>query len=162
MLRLGKVALLGCTLVAMNVAPIMAQGMRHEKSMRKKIEDLRKIKLLEILELEGNQVEKFFAVYNKHQRNIENLREQVNRSTSEVQGMLDSDESEAKVTQKVDEIRKQIRDLSKEIDVTFDEAKAVLTARQYAQYVVFEARFRDELERKIFERIKRKREADAR
>lgn len=131
-------------------------GPKREK-MRQRIEDLRKVKLLDILDLKGDQVERFFAVYNKHQDRFHDYQVKIDGAARELQGAISRGASDAELSEKTNELRKLIRELEKTIESRFDEVKPILSAKQYAQYVVFEARFRDELQRMIMDRMKKMR-----
>lgn len=131
-------------------------GPKREK-MRQRIEDLRKVKLLDILDLKGDQVERFFAVYNKHQDRFHEFQVKIDGAARELQGAISRSASDAELTEKTNELRRLIRELEKTIESRFDDVKPILSARQYAQYVVFEARFRDELQRMIMDRMRKMR-----
>ncbi len=142
--------------IIMLTAQVTAQP-PHSTKMQKKIEDLRKIKLLDILELQGDQVEKFFSVYNKHQKNFESLREQLMQKSADLQASMEKNDKPETFTAKADELRKLIREMGKSIDARFDDVKTVLTPLQYAKYVVFETRFKEELQQRILDRVRQKR-----
>lgn len=133
----------------------LSQPDPNPAKMHQRIEEMRKIKLLDVLNLNDDQVEKFFAVYNKHQKNHEMLRKDIDRRSKELQAMIDKGSTDAELAPVVEELRQAIRNMGKSIDARFDEARAVLTPKQYAAYVVFEARFRDELQNLILNRLRK-------
>lgn len=150
------------TFLMVTTMPSMAQmgmgdGPQGREKMRERIEDLRKVKLLDVLDLQGDQVEKFFVIYNKHQAKFREVQDKVDNTAKELQGALGRGASDAELAEKTLELRKQIKELERVIETRFDDLKPVLTTKQYAQYVVFEARFRDELQRMIMERMKKMR-----
>lgn len=135
----------------------MGDGPQGREKMRERIEDLRKVKLLDVLDLQGDQVEKFFVIYNKHQAKFREVQDKVDNTAKELQGAIGRGAADAELAEKTLELRKQIKELERVIETRFDDVKPVLTTKQYAQYVVFEARFRDELQRMIMERMKKMR-----
>jgi hypothetical protein len=150
------------TFMLVNAVPSVAQmgmgdGPQGREKMRERIEDLRKVKLLDVLDLQGDQVEKFFVIYNKHQAKFREVQDKVDNTAKELQGAIGRGASDAELADKTLELRKQIKELERVIESRFDDLKPVLTTKQYAQYVVFEARFRDELQRMIMERMKKMR-----
>jgi Spy/CpxP family protein refolding chaperone len=152
---LSLLAVMPVALMVLSAAPLMsADDLPSPEKMQQRIEDLRKVKLLDILDLKGDQVEKFFAVYNKHQKQHEKLRQDIDAKSKELQVMIEKGAQDAELSIRVEELRKLVRDMGKAMDQRFDEIKSVLSTKQYAKYVVFEARFRDELQRMIIERIK--------
>ena len=129
----------------------------NKAEMQKKIEDLRKVKLLDLLDLQGDQVEKFFTVYNRYQKDMSTLRRQIEEAAIELQGALGNDASDQELDKLTKQLRVKITSLEKAIEGRFDDVRPILSAKQYAQYVVFEARFRDELQRMLLERMRRMR-----
>lgn len=132
-------------------------GAPKREKMRQRIEDLRKVKLLDILDLKGDQVERFFAVYNRHQDRFHEQQMKIDAAARDLQGAIGRGASDAELGEKTLALRNLIRDLEKTIESRFDELKPILSTKQYAQYVVFEARFRDELQRMIMDRMKKMR-----
>lgn len=145
------------TVALHSLATVSVAQAQDRASLNKKIEDLRKVKLLEILDLQDDQVEKFFSVYNRHQKTHDKLKRELDALSAQLQEDLEQDASDAVVATKTEELRKLIRQMGDEINSRFDDVKNVLSKKQYAQYVVFEARFRDELQRKIMERVRKQR-----
>ena len=135
---------------------------RRQERLHERIQDLRKVKLLDLLDLEGDQVEKFFAIYNKYEDKIADAKKQIDDAARELQGAIGNDASEAELGKLTSELRDRIRAMEQLIEQRFDDSRKVLTPRQYAQYVVFEARFRDELQRMILDRMRRMRGDDRR
>ncbi len=133
------------------------RGERQER-LRERISDLRKVKLLDLLDLEGEQVERFFAVYNRFEDKIQDAKEAIDEAARDLQGAIGNDASEADLAKQTETLRSKIRTMERLIEERFDESKKVLTPRQYAQYVVFEARFRDELQRMVLDRMRRMRD----
>ena len=153
--------LLTATMVATTPTDAVSQsrerGQRQEK-LRKRISDLRKVKLLDLLDLEGEQVESFFAIYNRYEDKMKAAKEDIDQAARELQGAIGNDASEGELSKLTATLRQKITAMEGLIEERFDESRSVLSTRQYAQYVVFEARFRDELQRMILDRMRRMRD----
>ena len=132
-------------------------GMQSPEKMRQRIEDLRKVKLLDLLDLQGDQVERFFAVYNDYNGRIESVRAKIEATSKELQSAISSDASESEIKRLTKELRSQLKEATALFDKRFDEVQPILTTSQFAQYIVFEARFRDELQRMIMDRMRKMR-----
>lgn len=130
----------------------------RQERLRERISDLRKVKLLDLLDLEGEQVERFFAVYNRFEDKIQSSKEAIDEAARDLQGAIGNDASGAELGKLTESLRSKIRAMEQLIEERFDESKKVLTTSQYAQYVVFEARFRDELQRMVLDRMRRMRD----
>ena len=147
------------TLAFASVAtPLAAQQPNRgmPEGMREKIEDLRKVKLLDVLDLEGDQVERFFTVYNRYSKEMHDLRLAIDKSSRKLQSAVSNDEDDATVSRQTKDLRKKIKDMGDLIDKRFEDVQPILSTQQFAQYVVFEARFRDELQRMILDRMRRR------
>lgn len=161
MLRSIMLCMMGLALFATCPTSTNAQSRERrggEERLRERIQDLRKVKLLDVLNLEGDQVEKFFAVYNSYEDKIDEAKQGIDAAARDLQGAIGNDASEAELTKLTSALREQIRTMERLIEQRFDDSKKVLTTRQYAQYVVFEARFREELQRMILDRMRRMRD----
>ena len=128
----------------------------HAK-MRKRIEDLRKVKLLDILNLQGEQVEEFFAIYNRNQAKFHELRQEIDSKSNALQEAIEEGASDSDLELKTKKLRVAVQAMEESIENRFDDVRTVLSTKQYAQYVVFESRFRDELQRMILDRMRRMR-----
>ena len=155
---LAATASITLPIVANAQPPDRRERQARQERLRERIHDLRKVKLLDLLDLEGDQVEKFFAIYNRFEDKIEEAKEGIDEAARELQGAIGNDASEGELGRLTNALRDKIRAMERLIEQRFDDSKAVLTARQYAQYVVFEARFRDELQRMILDRMRRMRD----
>lgn len=147
-------------------SPLMAQvaqdwlndrGFDRDR-LRGRVEDLRKMKLLEVLDLKDEQVEKFFAAYNKHTKRILNLRVKVQEDAEELQNMVRKAAPDADLINAATNLRNTMKELAQEYDARFESVKPTLKLNQYAKYIVFEARFYDELQKMVMKRLRKNRD----
>lgn len=143
------------------IGSVSAQGWMDDEpdrdKMVKRVEDLRKMKLLEVLDLKEEQVEKFFAAYNKHTKRILELRDKVQKDAAELQNMIKKGASDADLAGASMSLRNTLKDLGQEYDARFESVKPTLKVNQFASYVVFEARFYDELQKMVMKRLRKHR-----
>jgi hypothetical protein len=97
-------------------------------------------------------------VYNDYTDRIEKVRIKIDESSRDLQSAIVADASEAEIKKLTKQVRDHIRDMGSLIDKRFDEVQPILSSSQFAQYVVFESRFRDELQRMILDRVRRMRD----
>lgn len=120
--------------------------------MQQRIEDIRKVKLLDVLNLDGTQVERFFGVYNSLQAKVHQAKQSLDKAADAL-GQANRDNVSADVlTERTNAVLAATSALHAAIDARNAGVRAVLTVEQYARYVVFEARFLEELQRKILKR----------
>lgn len=123
---------------------------------KERIAEFKKMKLLEILDLDEKTSEKFLSKYNSAEKAIREKQEKLDEAILDLEYLIRKNSSK-------DEISKQtqkVLDLQKELANTMfeqqKELKSVLNEVQFARYVVFENRFRERLQKAIIDRAKGK------
>lgn len=127
----------------------------HHEAMLRKVEDLRKVKLLDVLGLQGDQVEKFFGAYNKLQNQVFTAKQSVDNAADEIMKALDRKAAQAELTAKSDALTQKTKELMNAVTARNEGVRPLLSVEQYAKYLVFESRFQEELSRRIMSRARR-------
>ena len=120
--------------------------------MMQRMEDVRKMKLIDILQLQDTQVEKFFQIYNTTHGNVLRLQREMQDAAENVKRM--SRENAAGLQQQIDVLQKTTHDLHQAIEQRNTRVKDVLNLQQYGTYLAFEAKFHEELARLLIKRAK--------
>ncbi|MFN5378898.1 MAG: hypothetical protein ACK5BQ_09045 [Ignavibacteria bacterium] len=120
--------------------------------MQQRMEDVRKMKLIDILQLQDTQVEKFFQIYNTTHGNVLRLQREMQDAAENVKRM--SRENAAGLQQQIDVLQKTTHDLHQAIEQRNTRVKDVLNLQQYGTYLAFEAKFHEELARLLIKRAK--------
>ena len=115
--------------------------------LRQRVETMKIWKLTEAVGLTSEQSEKFFPLYNKHQQEMDKIDDRrfelINRLDTLVNDPKSSD-------QKIDEIVGQLNDIPQQMSAErsrfFKDVSSVLSERQQAKLIVFEERFRQQLQ----------------
>lgn len=106
-----------------------------------RVEQFKKLRLMEELKLDEATSIKFFARYNNHQEELRKLNVQRNRIIDELQGLRRRNASDAEYEKALGEL-KALADPAVELRVKFfNEISEVLTPKQVAEYVIFERNF---------------------
>jgi hypothetical protein len=122
------------------------------EDMQQRIEDVRKMKLIDLLQLKDDQVEKFFVLYNStHQVVLQRLRD-MNAAADKLKRM--SRDNDAGLQQQIDALQKATKDLHAAVEQRNSRMKDVLTLQQYGTYLAFEAKFQEELAKVLLKRAK--------
>lgn len=122
------------------------------EDMQQRIEDVRKMKLIDLLQLKDDQVEKFFVLYNStHQVVLQRLRD-MNAAADRLKRM--SRDNDAGLQQQIDALQKATKDLHAAVEQRNSRMKDVLTLQQYGTYLAFEAKFQEELAKVLLKRAK--------
>ncbi|HTY36949.1 MAG TPA: hypothetical protein VMH23_07545 [Bacteroidota bacterium] len=110
-----------------------------------RVEQYKKIRLMEVLNLDEQGSIKFFARYNKYQEQLRDIRKQQVAALGQVQSLRKSQASDAEYNKTVDELLSLERQLNDAKSKYVEELKQVLTSKQIAEYLVFEVRFQQNL-----------------
>ncbi len=123
-----------------------------------KMEELKKIKLIEILQMNEEASLKFFSRRSEHMKKIEGFNEAGKSKIDQIDELL-KDKNEPMLKKAIDEYLQIQESIIKERQNFFKSVSDILTTEQMGKLVVFEERFRSELSGLLFkERNKRLRD----
>lgn len=123
---------------------------------KEKIMQYKKIKLLDILQLDEPTSEKFLAKYSVIERKIDEKKKNLDRLLDELDEELRKGTAQDNLSAKTTKILELQSELANELIESAKSMKSILNETQYAKYVVFESKFREELQRMIMKRMKGK------
>lgn len=134
---------------------LFAQPMDNERA-KQRIMTMKKIKVLEILNLSEEKSDKFLAKYNVGENKIMSISEKIDEATRELHQTLDAKSAKASdLKQRTDAIIKLQDELHNAMSERTKGIQSVLSEEEFAKYMLFERRFNDELRRHIMERPNR-------
>jgi hypothetical protein len=110
-----------------------------------RVEQFKKIRLMEVLNLDEQTSIRFFTRYNKYQEILRSLRKQQLQALGQVQALRKSKAADSEYDKMVDELLKLESQINEAKSKYVDELKQVLTSKQLVEYLVFEARFQQNL-----------------
>jgi hypothetical protein len=120
--------------------PPQGQGRALER-----VEQFKKIRLMEVLNLDEQNSIKFFARYNKYQELLRDLRKKQAQALARIQALRKSNAADAEYGKMVDELLTLESQINEAKSKYVEELKPVLTSKQLVEYLVFEARFQQNL-----------------
>lgn len=140
--------------VLLIVGNIYSQRWELKESHRKRIEEFKKIKLIEALDLSEDEATRFFALYNEHQKKIRALQNERERTIDQL-SRLTKEESKFNI-RKYEELEKRLNEIDQELFRNRQEfhtsIKNVLRPYKVAKFYVFERDFIREVNRLIMMR----------
>lgn len=134
-----------------SAAILIAQPPFHA---RERISEFKKIKLLEILDLDEQASEKFLAKYNSAEKIITEKLEKVQDAMLDLEYALRKKSGKEEITKNTQKVMDAQRDLLNTMFEQQKEIRTVLNEEQFAKYLLFENKFRGELQRLLIERAK--------
>lgn len=123
---------------------------------KKQIEQLKKLKLIEALNLDDATAEKFFVRYNAEQKKVEDARKALEDAINDLEKAKSSGNTEKikQLTQIMLDRHKNLQDANNEF---LRSVREVLNEKQYADFLVFESKFQKQLA-EILSKINTKRD----
>src|ERR1035437_867715 len=148
------------------VVAVLPQDMKHEEGMgrrrapMKKIEELEKVKLLDVLNLDEATSAKLFTRRNQNRTKIWDIEDKINNDLQNIEFEIKKGKDED--VNKIQKMNEEYLNLSMEVEkekLSFLRSLSdILTPEQIGKYIVFERKFREEIRDLLMkERIKRNR-----
>ncbi len=131
---------------------------QQNNQLKNKINQLKKIKLIDILRLDENNVDKFFARYGEQERKVEEQRFQLKNSINQLEQAIQNNVGEKETQQLIQNIHN--KDIAL-VNATIEKQKALkslLDDQQYAKLIVFEYQFMTKLQKALIDKKKKKNE----
>jgi hypothetical protein len=122
--------------------------------MQQRIEDVRKMKLIDILELQDSQVEKFFQLYNSLHGTVLQRKRDMDEKAETLKRM--SRDASSSLQPQIDALQSATHAFHEAIEQRNAKIKDVLSPQQHAKYLVFEAKFPEELAKMLAKRAKKR------
>lgn len=144
------------TLCLLCVAPTMQAQRKGMEKLRHRVEDLRKVKLIDLLNLQGDQVEKFFSAYARLQNGVITAKDGMDEASRDLHQAAVANANEGELKTKTDALLAAMQTLERAINSRHSELRPILSPLQYAKYLAFEARFQEELQRMILQRARKR------
>lgn len=117
-----------------------------------RIQSLKKIKLLEILELNEADADKFIVKYNEYEKNVLDKFKKLEDASDELQKAIDNEDYK-NIDKLNDNYIVANKELNQAVQDKFENVKKILPKEKYAKYLVFERRFQNEIRKQVFKRM---------
>ncbi len=143
-------SLLLALFMVMNFTVINAVAQDGAK-MREKVEQLKKVKLIKILDMDEATAEKFFARYNVYENKVNAAFKEVQQAVAELNSRIDRKAPDAEIKSQNDIVLQKQNALHAQVDEKLKAMRSLMTEEQYAKFIVFENQF-TQLLREILQR----------
>ncbi len=125
-----------------------------------RIERLRKVRLIEMLDLKEDQSVRFFARMNDHDKARRELRRQKGEVLDRIERLVRNHADDSEFEKEYPEVRAIDAKLAEENWNFFDSLKDILTPEQRGKYLLFERHFEVELREAMREAMRMRHGAD--
>ena len=134
--------------------PSFAQDKGPDKDRRGmgKIEELEKIKLIDVLQMNEETTLKFFARRSEYQRKVKDLMSSANTQLDKISDYVknNGDKNSAEMKKMIDEYLSYGEAIAKERTKFINSLNDILSYQQISKLLVFEKHFREELRKILF------------
>lgn len=138
---------------------LVAQPPKMPPRAMEKIETIKKIKLIEVLNLKDDEADKVLVKYNTFENKIKEATKQLDNCTEKLE-----DAVKAEDFKNIDKLSEEFLQAKKEMDNSINERltgmKGILSKEQFAKYLVFERRFQEELRHAIMKKMRDRQDGD--
>lgn len=131
--------------IALSLGSLYAQS--HPGQAQRRLEQFKKLRLIEVLDLDEKTAEKFFVRYNEGQKQIDRVRRELRAAIDSLQEALRVQVPESELTTKSDAVLAHIQELSRAVTERLSNIRPLLSPKQFAKLIVFESRFLEALQR---------------
>ncbi len=142
-----KIFLFNIVLLFVTISFSYAQDNQSAASNKaiERIQQIRKVKLIEVLDLDDNTADKFFLKDHQNSKKIDNIRQEIDNLSAELEKSL-REGQQADIRKKSDQMfTKMTEFMNLNID-RLKTAKQLLPEEKFAKFMVFETKFRREIE----------------
>ena len=128
--------------VALWAVPLYGQeGPLMRGPAAERVEQWKKIRMMEVLKLDEETSIRFFNRYNKHQEEMQQVQQQREEVLRRLESLRRLDASDAEYDKTLQDFRATEGKALEARDRFWKELRVILTVKQFASYVVFEGTF---------------------
>ncbi|MDD3125381.1 MAG: hypothetical protein PHV24_06115 [Candidatus Kapabacteria bacterium] len=138
-----------------NVAYAKPNHHKGQKAMQK-LNQIKKMKMLEILELDNTVADKFLIKYNEWDKKIDEHRKKTDIARKELDLAISKGEDKTSLAQKTDAFTEILNEMPTIIKGRNNDIRAMLDAENYAKFILFEDRFMFDVQKHMFKATRSK------
>lgn len=126
-----------------------------DKKAKERVQQIKKMKLLDLLNLDVSTSEKFLTKYTFWEKKLNDKRDAISSSVDELQLNLKNKASNNEIVQLSGKIISLRSELYSTIQDAQKEIKSILNDSQFATYIVFEYKFKKEMEKMLMDKMRK-------
>ncbi len=131
-------------------AGVWQEADAQTRRARERIEMLKKMKMLDVLNLDEKTAEQFIIKYNASENKVEKLREQLHSAMKDLRYALHQDQHDAEIKKLTDKLLELNKKTDHAVQEKAENIRKILSVNEFARYVLFEVRFHKELREMLF------------
>ena len=148
-----KTIVLLAVLIALSTVNTFAQ--RNIKA-RERIDQVKKVKLLEILELDEKSADKFLAKYTAWENKIKEKKEATDLISDEIEVAIKKKVDKSEISKLTNKYMDSMNEFHKMMLDRNNDIKSILDEIQFAKYLIFEENFFKDIQKVMFRMMKQR------
>ncbi|MBK9246773.1 MAG: hypothetical protein IPM69_01335 [Ignavibacteria bacterium] len=154
----SRIIVISITLFFVELTPLLLHSQQFNKfddrpKAKERIEQLKKMRLIDILDMDETTAEKFFIKYNNLQKKIEDAKSELQEAVSDLERTVRAKSSKSgEYYRKSDFVLEKQNLLNTSVSDKIKSMRTFLTEEQYAKFIVFENNFAAQLQKMLLER----------
>lgn len=124
---------------------------------KERVEQLKKIKMLDFLELDERKADKLLIAYNKADKRIDGVHEKLEEANKKLVEMTESGAADDELRKENEKVLGLMDDLHSAHKAKMMDIKSILSEQEFSKFLIFEANFNKELRKILFKKHKRMR-----
>lgn len=151
-----KITIILITFIVGSLFVVKAQPdeMRPNPKTMEKISMMKKMKLLEVLDLKEDEADKFITKYNALEKSVQEKHQQLEEVMRNI-GKSIKDDDFKNIDKLTDDYLKKKKEMDEAIDNEIIAVKQLLPKEKFAKYLLFERRFQEELRKAVMKRMEK-------
>lgn len=134
------------------IAFVLSANAQPPERMGERMQALKKIKLLEVLDLKEEESDKFLIKYNAIEKNIREKQEQLRDISEDLEDALRDNKDDKELANLSSKLLKAHQEFQEATGKRFTDIKEVLNEKQFAKYLVFEKKFLEKMKEMLKDR----------
>lgn len=131
--------------VVLLLAFILSAHAQPPEKMGERMQALKKIKLLEVLDLKEEESDKFLIKYNAVEKNIRDKQDQLRDISEDLEDALRDGKNDKELAILNSKLLKAHQDFQDANSKRFTDIREVLSETQFAKYLIFEKKFLEKM-----------------
>ncbi len=124
---------------------LFSQMERRKENSQGKIEKYRKIRMMEVLEMDEKKSIQFFSRYNKQRENMSELAKQRDKILKKLKTQISNNSQQSELDATLQQYLDMNNKMLSNEEKFLSEIKDVLSPQQVVKYVIFQQDFRDDM-----------------